>query len=214
MMLTDYSQNKIVDAWWRGQALSAPATRYAALFTASKGVRANSTAYALNDTMVVQVNGKYQLYKCTTAGSTASAQPNTYAGATGEAITDGTAVLTEQSVALDAGSIAEVPTSGTGYARVSVASSLTNWAGTQGAGSTAASSGTSGATSPNNALTFPSPIGQWHPTGGMVVGIMFYDAATGGNPLEYLIMSAPKNVNQGDPAPSAAAGGLVFQIGG
>jgi len=55
----------------------------------------------------------------------------------------------------DAGGGTEV--SGGSYARVQVASSLANWAGTQGAGTTTASSGTGGQTSNNGAITFPAP---------------------------------------------------------
>lgn len=211
--LTDFAQNKITDALWRGQALAAPATYYFGLICASKGVRANSNAYALNDTITVQIGGKYQLYKCTTAGTSAAAQPGTYVGAVAEAITDGTAVFTEQSAALDAGTYTEVSTSGTAYARVGVASSLANFAGTQGAGTTVASTGTNGTTSNNGAITFAAPTGQWHPTGGLIVGVVAFDAATGGNPWWWGMLAAGKNVNNGDSAPSIAAGALTSQIG-
>jgi hypothetical protein len=210
---TDYAQNKINDAIWRGQALGAPATYYFGLICSSKGARANSTAYVLNDTITVQIGGKYQLYKCTTAGTTAASQPGGYAGAVSEAITDGTAVFTEQSAALDAGTYAEVSASGTGYARVGVASSLANFAGTQSAGSTTASTGTSGTTSNNGVITFPAPTGQWHPNGGLIVGVVAFDAATGGNPWWWGMLAAGKNVNSGDSAPSIAAGALTSQIG-
>ena len=101
--LTDYAQNKLSDALYRGQALGAPATLYFGLITASKGERVNSTAYALNDTVVIKIGGVYSFYKCTTAGTSAAALPGGYVAARGEAITDGTAVFTEQSAALDAG---------------------------------------------------------------------------------------------------------------
>jgi hypothetical protein len=211
--LTDYAQNKVTDALWRGQALGAPATLYFGLICASKGVRANSTAYALNDTIIVLIGGKYQLYKCTTAGTSAAAQPGTYVGAVSEAITDGTAVFTEQSAALDAGTYAEVSTSSTGYARVGVATSLANFAGTQGAGTTVASSGTNGSTSNNVAIPFGTPTAQWHPTGGLIVGVVAFDAAAGGNPWWWGMLAAGKNVNSGDSAPSIAAGALTSQIG-
>ncbi|HYW49727.1 MAG TPA: hypothetical protein VE861_03925, partial [Gemmatimonadaceae bacterium] len=45
----------------------------------------------------------------------------------------------------------------TGYARVSYAASLANWAGTQSAGSTTVSSGTGGQTSNNVAIPFGAP---------------------------------------------------------
>jgi hypothetical protein len=83
-VFTDYAENKIADALFRGQSLGAPASFYVGLST--------------------------------TACSDSS--PGT-----------------------------EVSTSGTGYARVAVTSSLANWAGTQAAGSTTASSGTGATTS-------------------------------------------------------------------
>jgi hypothetical protein len=76
-------------------------------------------------------------------------------------------------------STAGTEVTGGSYARVGVAGSLANWAGTQSAGSTTASSGTGGTTSNNGAVTFPSPTGSW----GSVVAFGFYDASSGGNLL-------------------------------
>jgi hypothetical protein len=98
--------------------------------------------------------------------------------------------------------------SGGSYARVSVTSSLANWAGTQSAGSTTASSGTSGTTSNNAAITFPTPSANW----GVVTHAAVYDASTAGNLLFYASLTASKTINNGDPAPSFAAGSLTFQI--
>lgn len=106
----------------------------------------------------------------------------------------------------DASQGAEV--SGGSYARVAIASSLANWAGTQGAGTTTASSGSSGTTSNNNAITFPAPNAAW----GQVVGFGIFDAATGGNELYYAALGTPKTINNGDPAPSFAAGALTVQV--
>lgn len=209
-MFTDYAQNKITDAIRRGQAFGAPATLYFGLITASKGERVNSTAYALNDTVVVKIGTKFSFYKCTTAGTSAASLPGTYLGAVGEAITDGTAVFTEQTSAIEAGTFVEV--SGGSYARVAVAASLANFAGTQGAGTTVASNGSGGQSSNNGSITWPTPSAQWHPTGGQIVGIVEFDAATGGNAWTYMFLQ-PKSVNNGDPAPSAAAGALTWKIG-
>lgn len=101
-----------------------------------------------------------------------------------------------------------VEVSGGSYARVSVASTLANWAGTQSAGSTTASSGTSGTTSNNGAITFPAPTANW----GSVVGVAIYDASGAGNMLVYQALTTPKTVNNGDTAPSFAAGAFTFQI--
>lgn len=211
-MLTNFAQNKLKDALWRGQALGAPANLFFALITCTKGERANSIAYALNDTAVVKIGGKYSFYKCTTAGTSAAALPAAYLGAVGEVITDGTAVFTEQSLALDAGT-ALVEVTGGAYARVSVAASLANLSGTQGAGTTVASSGTDGSTSNNGIITFPAPTAQWHPVGGAIVGVVVYDAATAGNPWDWGLLSALKSVNSGDPAPTIAAAQWVNKVG-
>jgi hypothetical protein len=209
--ITDYAQNKLSDALYRAQALGAPATLYFGLITAIKGERVNSTAYALNDTAVVKIGTKYSFYKCTTAGTSAATLPGTYLAAVGEVITDGTAVFTEQTAALDAGTYVEV--TGGSYARVAVTASLANFAGTQGAASTVASTGTSGTTSNNVAITWPLPTAQWHPTGGMIVGVVAFDASTAGNPWNWSMLNAPKSVNNSDPAPSIAAAAWTNTIG-
>lgn len=98
--------------------------------------------------------------------------------------------------------------SGNAYARVAVASSLANWAGTQGAGTTAASSGTSGTTSNNGVITFPTPT----PSGwGTVVGFGIFDASSGGNLLAFGALTTSKTINPGDPV-TFPAGSLTFQI--
>lgn len=98
--------------------------------------------------------------------------------------------------------------SGGSYARVAVTSSLANWAGTQSAGSTVASTGTGGTTSNNASITFPAPTANW----GTVVGYCVFDASTSGNLLFYAALTASKTINNGDAAPSFAAGALTLQI--
>jgi hypothetical protein len=105
----------------------------------------------------------------------------------------------------DAGGGTEV--SGGSYARVGVSGGLTNWSGTQGAGTTTASTGTSGTTSNNAAITFPAPTANW----GTVTHFALYDAASGGNMLYYAALTTPKTINNGDAAPSFAAGQLSVQ---
>jgi hypothetical protein len=105
-------------------------------------------------------------------------------------------------------STAGTEVSGGSYARVAVTSSMANWAGTQSAGSTTASSGTSGTTSNNNAITFPTPTANW----GTVVATGALDASSAGNLLFWAAQSPSKTVNNGDPAPSFAAGALTYQI--
>src|SRR5439155_5029428 len=123
------------------------------------------------DTVVLQVGGKWYLYQCLGAGATAAALPS-YAGARGETVSDGAATLIEQSAALDSGNYLEVSTSGTGYARASLAATLANFAGTQAAGSNTASTGTNGKTSNNVAIAYGAPSAQWHPTNGLIVGMV------------------------------------------
>src|SRR5574337_212240 len=94
---------------------------------------------------------------------------------------------------------------GGSYARVSVTSSLANWAGTQAAASTTASSGTSGTTSNNGAITFPAPTANW----GTITGVGIFDAVSGGNLLIWSALTANKTVNNGEAAPSFAAAALT-----
>lgn len=95
---------------------------------------------------------------------------------------------------------------GVGYARVSYAGSLANWAGTQSAGSTVASTGTGGQTSPNAAVTFPAPTGSW----GTVGWVAWYDASSSGNLLFWAPLSASKTVPSGGSAPSFAAAAFTL----
>lgn len=97
---------------------------------------------------------------------------------------------------------------GGSYARVAVASSLANWAGTQAAASTTASTGSSGTTSNNGTVTFPAPTANW----GVATHFAIYDAASGGNMLIYGALSASKTINNGDAAPYFPAAALSFQI--
>lgn len=105
----------------------------------------------------------------------------------------------------DAGGGTEV--AGGSYARVSVAGSLANWAGTQAGGSTAASSGTGGTTSNNGAINFATPSAGW----GTVTHVGVYDAASGGNLLWYAPLGVSKTINAGDTV-SFPAGSLTFQV--
>ena len=88
--------------------------------------------------------------------------------------------------------------SGGGYARVGVAASATEWAAPNAGDAT---------TSNLNAITFPAPTADW----GQVVAWGIFDAATGGNLLVYAALGTPKTINNGDPAPSFAAGALTYQ---
>jgi hypothetical protein len=96
----------------------------------------------------------------------------------------------------------------TGYARVGVAASLANFAGTQSAGSTTASSGTGGQTSNNGAITFGAPgSGPQTVTHGGT-----FDASSSGNLLDYHTLSSSRTLNNGDSAPSYAAGAFTGTV--
>jgi len=99
----------------------------------------------------------------------------------------------------DSGGGTEV--SGGSYTRVTVTSSLANWAGTQAAASTVASSGTGGQTSNNAAITFPTPTATW----GLVTHFGIYDAASAGNLLFWGALTIAKTINQADTVTFPAA---------
>lgn len=105
----------------------------------------------------------------------------------------------------DSGGGTEV--SGGAYARVNLAPSLANWAGTQAAASTTASTGTSGTTSNNSTITFPTPTATW----GTVTHFGVYDASTAGNLLFWGALTVSKTINTGDVI-SFPAASLTVQI--
>lgn len=198
---------------------------YAALLTANKGSRANSTTYSTGDCVHLVPTGgaggdtNPHVYRCTTSGTSAGSQPSTYLGVPGEAITDGSAVFTEVTPVLDTGTgfpsgLAEV--SGGSYARVSLASGaalqMADFAGTQSSGSATASTGTGGTTSNNGVVTFPAPTADWAASGTRVVIMALYDKLTGGNLIAHFVLTTPKTINNGDSAPSIAAGAATLQI--
>lgn len=108
----------------------------------------------------------------------------------------------------DSGGGTEVSTSGTGYARVNLAPSLTNWAGTQAAGSTTVSTGTNGTTSNNVAISFPAPTGNW----GSITSFGIFSSQTGGTLYWWGALTVAKTVNNGDASPSFQPGALSIQI--
>lgn len=202
---SDYLENKVTDWMLRGQAFTAPATTWVSLIVVNRGYWAASTVYATNDFLLpITPNGR--LYKLTSAGCTSGGSQPTWPTTAAGTVVDNTCTWTEQTTALEAGSFPEV--SGGSYGRISVTSSLANWAGTQSSGSTVASSGASGTTSNNNAITFAAPTANW----GVIFGTYIMDASTAGNGLIWTALSVPKTVNNGDSAPSFPAASLTVQI--
>lgn len=104
-------------------------------------------------------------------------------------------------------STAGTEVSGGSYARVSVTSGTTAWNNTQG-NTTGASTGTDGTTENASTITFPAPTANW----GVVTSFGIFDASSGGNLLIYANLTASKTINNGDAAPSFAAGALTIQI--
>jgi hypothetical protein len=200
---TDFAQAAIQSAIKRAQALGAPATMYFGLLKCSHGLLARSTAYSLNNTVVVSVGGVLTLYKVTTAGTTAGSAPS-YPGVRAEAITDGTAVLTEQSNALDAADTGAViePSAGS-YARVAVV------AGTGAFGAP----GVDGATSNSAAITFPTPTADYQGAAERIWGIGVWSASSAGNFWEWGPLSALQQVLNGQAAPSVAISAFTSRLG-
>lgn len=99
----------------------------------------------------------------------------------------------------DAGTGAEV--SGGSYARVTVTAVNANW-------DVPIVSGTTYQTANTNAVTFPSPTANW----GTVTDFGVWDAATTGNLLVAGTLTTSRNIQNGDNAPSFAAGALTVTI--
>lgn len=90
--------------------------------------------------------------------------------------------------------------SGGAYARVAVTASGTEWTGPTAGNGTVTNA---------NPVTFPAPSGAgW----GTVSHWGISDALTGGNAITCAALTTPKTINDGDAAPSFAAGALTFQI--
>lgn len=96
-------------------------------------------------------------------------------------------------------SVTEV--SGGSYARVAVSAADASWA----APSTA---GGGRQTSNVSTITYPSPTANW----GTVQSYGVYDASTAGNMLICDLLTTNRTINNGDGAPSFAAGALTVTI--
>lgn len=216
---SDVLENRIIDSIFRGGCLTTAGAAGSAAVV--KGIWTASTAYVVGDIVVPHANmtgagGK--LLRCVIAQNSGST--NTLAiGNPGATVTDNSAAMWEVLATMpvnnnfyiglltaapsDSGGGTEV--SGGSYARVTVANTLANWAGTQSAGSTTYSTGTAALTSNNNAITFPSPTANW----GSVTHMGIYDNLTSGNLLYWVALAVAKTVNNGDAAPSFAAAALT-----
>lgn len=95
----------------------------------------------------------------------------------------------------------------TGYARVGVTASLTNFLSTQ--GNTSASSGTGGQTSNASAISFAA-VGSGPHT---LTHFGVFDASSGGNLWDYEALTNSRTVNNGDSGPSFATGAFTATEG-
>lgn len=206
---TDFASNKLIDARFRAQTPGFPTTYFVGLILATKGSSTNvrSAAVASGDTVVPATpNGR--IYKCTTAGTCGAGEP-TWPTTYGATVTDGTAVWTEQTIAMQAGTFTEVSTGA--YARQSVAASLANFAGTQAAGSTVASSGTTATTSNNAVITFPAATADYGAAGALVAAVVLFDALTAGNAWDICPIPTPIHISAGS-TPKLDPGQLVIKV--
>ena len=196
--VSNYLAGKAGALEFNGTAYSYPTTVYVALLLCSKGPIARSTAYSVNDTVsFVAADGENHLYECTTAGTTAATAP-AYPGAPGEVITDGTAVFTEQSTNIQAGTNVVEP-SGNGYARASVAMTSANFTVSNNTVTSAA------------AISFPTPTAPWQTSPQEIWGYATYDASTAGNMLRFGGLTTDQIINSGNTV-SFASGALTFKL--
>lgn len=124
----------------------------------------------------------------------------------GQAFTAPATLYFSLHTAAPTGDVPGTEVSGGSYARVAVTASLANFNATQG-GAGSASSGTGGVTSNATAITFsPAPTANW----GTVSHWAVWDASTAGNCLFQGALTTAKTINNGDAAPSFAAGALTL----
>lgn len=98
---------------------------------------------------------------------------------------------------------------GGSYARVLVANTSANWDLTNGGAADANVDGVADNATVNNAaqIDFPAPTANW----GQATHWGLFDAATGGNLWIYAVLTTPKTINNGDPAPNFPIGSLTYQ---
>ena len=205
---TDLFENRLVDGMFRaGASAWVAATPY----VAGQLVYGNT------------VGGAGKIMECTTAGTSAGAEPAWPAiSTTPNTIADNTATWTVYAAGApkrplwaalftlaptDASAGTEVV--GGGYLRQNIPNTNAALARTNAAADTGAvSSGNTGTTSNNAAITFPVPSAAW----GLCVSFGFFDAPTGGNLIVYGPLTPNKTINNGDPAPFFAISAFTLQV--
>lgn len=189
MNKSNYLEQKWLEHMFKGVSYTAPSSVYVSLHTAT--VWQPNTAYSVGAYVIpstFNTSGPKRLYRCTTAGTSGSSEPSwpTTEGAT---VSDGTVVWTEATPTLDSGTNLPPEVSGGGYARQGVAAG-SGWS------AIADESGGNGKQVQNAAeISFGNAGSNW----GTVVLACLWDAATGGNPLYWIILDQAKTVTAGDP---------------
>ncbi|HJW80813.1 MAG TPA: hypothetical protein VJ396_01105 [Acidiferrobacterales bacterium] len=195
--MTNYLEEQLIMHEFRTGTYAKPTAQYIGLIRANKGKWATGIVYSVND-YVVPVASNGRLYKCTTGGTSGASEP-TWGTTEGGTTADGTAVWTEQTLAIEAGTPPEVG-SGIGYARINLAPADANWS---------APAGGNGATDNLAAIQFGTPTGDWD----WIVGFFTADAVSAGNIKLYGIMATPKRVVAGADAPKFDIGTLDIVYG-
>jgi len=173
---SDYFENAVLNTL-RNVSL-AVANVYVALHKASQWQA--STAYALGDYVIptaFDTSGPKQLYRCTTAGTSAATEP-IWPTTDGGTVNDATAVWTEATPGIEAGSNVPPEVSGGSYARQAVTFNAP----------------ASGSMSNSADVTFPQATAAW----GRVVLFALMDALTLGNRLYFNALTTSKQIDAGD----------------
>src|SRR4030067_3543964 len=116
--MTNYLEEQLIMHEFRTGTYAKPTAQYIGLIRANKGKWATGIVYSVND-YVVPVASNGALYKCPPGGPSGASEP-TWGTTEGGTTADGTAVWTEQTLAIEAGTPPEVG-SGIGYARPQLA---------------------------------------------------------------------------------------------
>lgn len=201
MGFTTFAQDKILNAYGQAAALGSPATHYVGLLTATTWLA--STAYSAGAYVIPTTFGSIsgqqgKIFKCTTAGTSGTAQP-TWPTTAGGTVTDGGATWTEVSDLFQQGTFTGSEISGNAYARVAVTANSTNFPSASSAQPAVISNGAS--------IAFPTPTADW----GLAVGFLLSDAATAGNIWAWGAMTSALDCASGS-SPSFAASALQLEM--
>jgi len=193
MPMTTYLGNKVLDHVIGKTSYTMPGDVWLGLIRIrAQSQNLRSTEVSVGD-LVMPATPNGRLYRCTTAGTTGSSEPddpNGWPVTEGGTVTDGTAVWTEHTPSFRANSNCP-ELEYTGYARVQVDAAF-------GAASGGSSANASDITFGTKTGGADELIGAW----------MTFDDDTGGNPLEYGVMTAPKLIEDAD-FPFFPAGSFV-----